>query len=83
MAMAKAMVATSKAVQGIKAIPREHALVEDAEGGFYRAVSTLLRDSSLRQGLGERARTFVKANYAWPTHMKKFETLLQPGPIIP
>lgn len=81
MAMAKATVATSKALEGIKAIPKQHALVEDTEEGFARAVLTLLGDRRLRQGLGQRARAFVKANYTWPTHMKKFETLLKAGPI--
>ncbi len=83
MAMEKAVVATSKAIQGIDAIPKEHALIEDTREGFSRAILTLLRVPRLRKGLGERARAFVKANYTWPTHMKKFETLLQKGPIIP
>ena len=78
MAMEKAVVATSKAIQGIDAIPKEHALIEDTREGFSRAILTLLRVPRLRKGLGERARAFVKANYTWPTHMKKFETLLQP-----
>jgi len=77
MAMGKAVVATSKAIEGIQAVPEEHVLVEDTVAGFSKAVSRLLNDDRLRNELGARARKLVTANYDWPTNMKKLENLLQ------
>jgi len=77
MAMAKPVVITTRAIEGIHAIPEEHVLIEDTGPSFSGAVSKLLKNQNLADRLGARARAFVKANYAWPTHMKKFETLLQ------
>jgi sugar transferase (PEP-CTERM/EpsH1 system associated) len=77
MAMAKPVVTTTRAIEGIHAIPEEHVLIEDTGPSFSGAVSNLLKNQDLGTRLGARARAFVKANYAWPTHMKKFETLLQ------
>jgi sugar transferase (PEP-CTERM/EpsH1 system associated) len=76
MAMGKAVVATTKAVEGIQGIPEEHVLVADSSHDFTKAVSRLLNDMALRKQLGERARQFVIENYTWPTHMQKLEALL-------
>lgn len=77
MVMEKAVVTTSKAMDGIHAVPGEHVLVEDTLGGFSSAVCTLLKDQTRRKQLGKQARKFVMANYDWPTNMKKLDTLLQ------
>ena len=76
MAMGKAVVATSKAIAGINAIPGEHLLVEDNAKGFADAVSVLLKDLPLRTQLAAKARRFVKVYYNWQVNMKKFEDLL-------
>ncbi|MFW9916772.1 MAG: TIGR03087 family PEP-CTERM/XrtA system glycosyltransferase [Candidatus Thorarchaeota archaeon] len=83
MAMAKPVVTTTRAIEGIHAVPEEHVLIEDTGPNFFGAVSRLLKNQNLGNRLGARARAFVKTNYTWPTHMRKFETLLQEGPIIP
>ena len=76
MAVGKAVVTTSKGINGICAIPREHLLVEDEPQGFAEAVSQLLTDRILSERLGERAREFAMIGHDWPTHMKKLEVLL-------
>ncbi len=76
MAMEKPMVSTSQAIQGIEAENKKHLLIEDTPHGFSKAVVNLLKDDSLKKTLKTNARTFVEKNYTWPTHMKKFEALL-------
>lgn len=79
MSMAKAVVATTKATEGIQAVPGEHFLVADTPQDFSNALSRLLKDQSLNKRLGAKARRFVMANLDWPTNMKKLDTLLQAG----
>ena len=76
MSMGKAVVATSAAVQSIRATPGVHLLVEDNFNKFAEAVSMLLENHSLRINLGTNARQFVKSNYNWQTNMKKFDKLI-------
>ena len=78
MSMRKAIVTTTKAVQGIQATDEEHVLVEDTVDGFSNAVLRLFKDHSLRERLGAMARELVMAKYDWSTNMKKLENLLQP-----
>ena len=77
MAMGKAVVATSKATEGIQAVPEEHVLIEDTVDGFFNAVLRLFKDHSLRKRLGAMARELVMAKYDWSTNMKKLENFLQ------
>jgi glycosyltransferase involved in cell wall biosynthesis len=69
-------VTTSKGINGIRAVPREHLLVADKPQGFAEAVSQLLNDQILSKRLGENARKFAMIKHDWPTHMKKLEALL-------
>jgi glycosyltransferase involved in cell wall biosynthesis len=77
MAMAKPVVATTKAIEGIQALNREHVLVEDTVEGFVNAVSWLLENPQEGMDLGQRARRFVMERYDWSKHMKKLELLLR------
>lgn len=76
MAMGKAVVTTSKANAGIQATDGEHLRVADTAKLFAGVVVSLLRDSQVRNTLGDRAREFVVANYAWANNMEKLERLL-------
>jgi len=76
--MGKAVVTTSKAIQGIQATDKKHVLVEDTVAGFSNAVLRLFKDHGLRVRLGAMARELVMAKYDWPANMKKLENLLQP-----
>ena len=76
MAMAKAVVATPQAIQGISAKHGEHLLVADDSNAFCHAIMGSLRDDTRRTEMGLRAREFVKANYDWNATMSKLEVLL-------
>lgn len=77
MAMQKAVVTTSKAIEGIMAVRGDHLLVEDSPQDFSDAVSKLLQDQKARKRLGEKAQAFVKVHYDWSNNMKKLDILLQ------
>lgn len=76
MAMGKATITTSKAIEGINVIPGEHLLVENKPETFSQIVLMLLKDKLYRKQLGIRARQFVKDNYNWDANMEKFEEFL-------
>jgi len=82
MAMRKPVVATTKAIEGIHAMPNKHVLVEDTARDFAKAVSKLMKNQELRNRLGAAAREFVLKKYDWHTNMKKFEHLLFPPQTI-
>jgi sugar transferase (PEP-CTERM/EpsH1 system associated) len=77
MAMEKAVVTTSKAIQGIYALDKQNVLVADTPKGFCKAVLTLLKDHKARKQLGQSAREFVIKNHNWSNNMKQLEALLQ------
>lgn len=65
MAMAKAIVATSFANEGIGAIDRRDLLLADTPRAFADQVLLLLDDAQRRAALGKAARAFVTANWSW------------------
>ena len=76
MAMKKPVVATTKALEGIKALPREHVLIADTAQEFFTTICELLENKALSRRLGVRAREFVLKNHNWSTHMQGLESLL-------
>ncbi|MHC4271739.1 MAG: TIGR03087 family PEP-CTERM/XrtA system glycosyltransferase [Planctomycetota bacterium] len=77
MAMEKPVVATSKAVEGIKAVTENHLLVADSPTEFAAKICSLLKDKSQRKLLGKNARKFVEKNYNWDKNLQKLEKILQ------
>jgi glycosyltransferase involved in cell wall biosynthesis len=65
MAMAKAVVATPEANEGIGAPVDEVLLLAREPGSFAQAVLALLADPARRDRLGKAARTFVEAKWTW------------------
>jgi polysaccharide biosynthesis protein PslH len=65
MAMAKAVVATPEANEGIGAPVDEALLLAREPGSFAQAVLALLADPARRDRLGKAARTFVEAKWTW------------------
>ena len=65
MAMAKAVVATPVANEGIRAPEGEALLLAQDPGPFAEQVLALLGDAALRQRLGVAARAFVEAKWTW------------------
>jgi sugar transferase (PEP-CTERM/EpsH1 system associated) len=75
MAMAKAVVATTAAVEGILARPGEDLLVADDEESFARAVLELLTDPWKVQRIGLNARQCVEKYYSWDKNLRQLDTL--------
>jgi len=65
LAMGKAVVSTTFAIEGLRVVPGEHLLVADSPADFAEATTRLLRDESLRKRLSRAGRQFVEAEYSW------------------
>ena len=76
MAMGKAVVATSEAVEGIAGEAAGHVLVADTAEGFSRAVLRLLSDQRERQALGAGARHSMESHYAWQSNLAPLDALI-------
>lgn len=79
MAMGKAVVATSAALEGIDAQPGVHLLVADQSGDISQAVLRLLRHGpgEERHALGAAARALVEATYGWDARLAPLAALLE------
>ena len=69
MAMAKAVVTTSQALEGIRAEPGRDVLVADSEESFAAQVVALLRDPAAADRLGRNARECVETRYSWSANL--------------
>lgn len=77
MSMARPVVATSKALEGIEAEPGRHILVEDSAEGFAGAVLSILSTHDAGAQLGQNARRHVLQSYDWESKMQLLSALLQ------
>jgi glycosyltransferase involved in cell wall biosynthesis len=71
----KALVATSRAVEGLEAVPGEHFVLATTEDEIVNAVSELLSDPPRRRELAQRARAWASANLTWDRPVAEFERL--------
>jgi glycosyltransferase involved in cell wall biosynthesis len=76
MAMAKPIVASSAAAQGIDAQDGQHLLVADGAPATATAVTALLRDPARRSALGMAARERMIARYGWDATMAPLAKML-------
>jgi sugar transferase (PEP-CTERM/EpsH1 system associated) len=76
MAMARPVVATPQAFEGIDAEPGRHLLVEAEADGMAAQVSRLLGDPASGQALGRAARARCLAQYRWSTNLSLLDGLL-------
>ena len=76
MAMARPVVATSGAHEGIEAIAGEEIVVADAPGAFADAVSLLLADRARGDSIGAAARARVVADFTWPARLGELDAAL-------
>ena len=76
MAMAKPVVSTGAALQGLSVVPDQHLMKADDAESFARAVITLLRDPIRAAHLGRQGREFVSSTYGWPSYMERFSALI-------
>lgn len=77
MAMRVPVVATSRAAQGVDAVPEEHLLVDDSPQGFAAKVLRVLKDPAERQRLADAGRRQVEAKHSWPACLRILEELLE------
>ncbi|AUB83206.1 TIGR03087 family PEP-CTERM/XrtA system glycosyltransferase [Candidatus Thiodictyon syntrophicum] len=74
MAMAKPVVVTSKALEGIAAVAQRDLLLADEPGAFADAVLAVLGAGD--EGLGSRARRLVEREYDWAVSTQQLIALL-------
>lgn len=75
MAMEKAVVASSPALEGINAQKGKHVLCADSPQQWHETILPLLDDSAARESLGRAARQCVLDRYTWEATMKPLITL--------
>jgi glycosyltransferase involved in cell wall biosynthesis len=64
-AMGKAVVSTSVGCEGLNAIDGDNILIRDEPAAFAAAVADVLRNSALRERLGQRGRATTERQYSW------------------
>lgn len=77
MAMGKAIVTTSRGIEGIDCVPGQHMLVADSSHDFAHAVVSLFRDPQHRRALGQAARKLVEAKYDWRSVTAKLDAIYE------
>lgn len=78
MAMARPVVVTPEALEGIDAVPGVELLVAQGPEAFA-AAAIRATDPALGAALGEAARRRVVADHAWPARLAAFERLVEGG----
>lgn len=77
LAMAKPLVATELAVEGLPLIDGEHYLRAETPEQFVAQIRRLETDASLRRTMGQRGRAFVAARYSWQVIGQKLDSVYQ------
>lgn len=75
LAMARPVLATSAAAEGVKAVAGRELLVADAPELFADSAIRLLR-GEIGKGLGEAGRDCILARYSWDSNLAQFMSLL-------
>ncbi|GKT11011.1 TIGR03087 family PEP-CTERM/XrtA system glycosyltransferase [Desulforhabdus sp. TSK] len=76
MAMAKAVVCTPEALEGIDAHPGEHVIEAGDAPSFADAVVDLLGNKARAAELGRQARLFVEEHFSWPRNLSLLDDML-------
>lgn len=77
LAAGKAVVATTKACEGLDVRDGVHLLILDDPEGFALAIREVLADPDLRNRLGTRGRALIESTYDWRVHVDRMERLFQ------
>ena len=75
MAQAKAIVSTTRGIEGIDLVPDRDVILADSPDEFARAVIALLHDPARRQSLGRNARALAESKYDWRQIVPRFEKI--------
>lgn len=73
LASGKAVVATTVANEGVRAVPDTHLLQADGPDAFTRATIALLGDARRRSALGQAARRYVEQQWTWEKFFAELE----------
>ncbi|HMQ18003.1 MAG TPA: glycosyltransferase, partial [Sphingopyxis sp.] len=76
MAMARQVVASAAAAEGIDAAPGEHLLVADDAPGLAAALCALFDDKARAAAMGRAARARMIARYGWDARLAPLGELL-------
>jgi sugar transferase (PEP-CTERM/EpsH1 system associated) len=79
MAMARPVVASPAAFEGIEAVPGKHLLVLEGAEAMAEAISALLADPAAAKALGESGRSLVTTTYQWESRLAPLRDMLLPG----
>ncbi len=85
LAMARPVVASPQALQGLRAEAGKHLLTASEPGQWADAVGRLFDDAALRARLGEAGRRYVEDNHRWERCLEPFDDLLgltSAGPFV-
>ncbi|HKZ99446.1 MAG TPA: glycosyltransferase family 4 protein [Thermoplasmata archaeon] len=77
LAAARAVVATTKACEGLPVEDGRHLLIRDDPAEFRRAVGRLLRDAQARRDLGAAGRDLVEAQLDWRVHVPRLRAVCE------
>ena len=77
MAMGMPVVTTKCVLNGINAEPGKNIFIEDSPLEFADRVVELLRNTYLRDKIGDAAREFVQINYNWGNSFNKLDNLIK------
>jgi sugar transferase (PEP-CTERM/EpsH1 system associated) len=75
MAMARPVVVSPQALEGIDAVPGSELLLADGAAAFAATITGLLAQPDAR--LGAAARTKVESQYSWPGNLARIEARLE------
>jgi sugar transferase (PEP-CTERM/EpsH1 system associated) len=78
MAMARPVVATAQAAEGIDAVAGSDLLVADTADAMARQLAAIVRDGAHRE-LGPRGRSYVLATYDWQKSLHQLDVILDGG----
>jgi glycosyltransferase involved in cell wall biosynthesis len=76
MAMAKPVVLTSPAAEGIEAIPDKHFVVADTAEDWLENILALERTPEARRQLGAAARELIENEFEWSSRLEPLDALL-------
>jgi glycosyltransferase involved in cell wall biosynthesis len=81
MAMARPVVASPAAFEGIEAEPGRDLLVADTAAAMARDIRSLLNKPVEAAALGQRARSLVERSYRWDARLAPLDAVLKVEPV--
>jgi sugar transferase (PEP-CTERM/EpsH1 system associated) len=82
MAMAKPVVVSVAAAEGINAMDGQHFIIADDDQEQADAINALLADKASRLELGKAARSHVVNQYGWAKQLQTMDAIMQLRPIL-